>query len=209
MTIKKKGRPKASEAGLFEEKILACATDLFMSQGYGRTSISQILSVSDCGKSAFYLRFGDKESLFSAVVQRSIRTLFTELGEAPKYGNLNDCLQQVGEKLAVGMLADRCIAFIRITAAEALNFPLLAQKAYQSSLTGSVDYVESAIKTFFEGRDDDHLREIAVRFCELVIQPLCFQAAFGCLPENSKEHICDHVSDVIVLLNAKGLINSL
>ncbi|QBL08744.1 TetR/AcrR family transcriptional regulator [Rheinheimera sp. D18] len=209
MTTKKKGRPKASDAGVFEEKLLACATDLFMRQGYGGTSISQILSVSDCGKSAFYLRFGDKESLFSAVVQRSIRTIFIELGELPTCDSLNDCLQDVGERLALGMLAERCIAFIRITAAEALNFPLLAQKAYQSSLAGSVDYVASALKTFLESHNDERLREIAIRFCELVIQPLCFQAAFGCIPENPKEYIRDHVSDVIILLNAKGLTNCL
>lgn len=208
MVIKKKGRPKASDAGVFEEKILVCATDLFMKQGYGRTSIGQILRVSDCGKSAFYRKFGDKESLFSAVVLRSIQTIFKELGEIPICDSLGDCLQDVGERLVVGMLADRCIAFIRITAAEALNFPLLAQKAYQLSLAGSVDYVELALKTFSESHDGEHLREIAVRFCELVLQPLIFQAAFGCAPENLGKYVKEHVSDIIILLNAKGLINS-
>jgi TetR/AcrR family transcriptional regulator, transcriptional repressor for nem operon len=52
------------------EKVLAAATDLFSTRGFGRTSVDDILRASNVAKSNFYYHFDSKEALGLAVLMR-------------------------------------------------------------------------------------------------------------------------------------------
>ena len=204
----KRGRPKAGDVGQVEVRVFDTATALFLEQGFGRTTLDQVLKNSKSGKSAFYLRYPNKESLFATVVQRSIAQMFAEMKCESTQPDLESCLRFAGTQLAESMLIPRCVSLMRITAAEAHSFPELAQMAYSQSFQQSVKYLIDSISKTELLSDEEVITEISTRFCELVLQPLSFQAAFGANIENLRSRVAKDIEDAILLLTAKGLLES-
>ena len=201
----RRGRPPAQEAGLIEERVLDAATALFLEQGFGRTTLDRVAQTAGTGKSSVYGRYSDKETLFAAVVERSIETMFRELAPAPSGGTVTERLRHVGLELSRSLLVPRCVAFMRITAAEAEAFPALARMAYDVSFEGSVQCALAALEPL--ELPEDKARSIACSFVELTVQPVSFQAAFGGSFEDLKLRAEADVYDAILLLEAKGLLN--
>lgn len=204
----RRGRPPATEAGAAEERVLEAATALFLEQGFGRTTLDQVSQRSRTGKSAIYGHFPDKQALFAAVVRRSIHAMFDEMAARPSGGNFKERLRHVGLALTESLLVPRCVALMRITAAEALNFPDLARMAYQVSFDGSVRCVIAALDTGGERLASEQASRTAERFVELAIQPMSFQAAFGSDIDVLRERSAADVDDAITLLEAKGWLST-
>lgn len=199
----RRGRPSAKEMLLVDERVLSAATALFLELGYGRTTLDMVSQRAKTGKSALYNRYQNKESLFNAVVQRSIQTMFEHMASIDMSADCRSRLRSVGLQLIEGILHPRCVALMRITAAEAQNFPELAKLAYDVSFEGSVRYVVTALEgtKLPTGQNVD---EIARRFVEVAVQPLSFQAAFGLGPDLLRERSAANVDDALALLEATG-----
>ncbi len=198
--FRRRGRPPGQQAGLLEERVLQVATALFLERGFGRTTLDLVAQRAEIGKSSLYARYPDKGALFDAVVSHSIQAMFDHMAPVPHSLDFAQRLQAVGEVLINGLLHPRCVALMRITAAEADNFPGLALKAYQVSLEGSVEYVLMAMGTTDAGHTDAELRALAQRFVEVAVQPLSFQAAFGVEAELLRLRAPACVQDAVVLL---------
>src|SRR5450755_5128969 len=69
---RRSGRPSRADALLLRERILEAATELFLAEGYGSTSIEAVAARAGISKRTFYDRFNDKTMLFAAVVHRII-----------------------------------------------------------------------------------------------------------------------------------------
>lgn len=197
---RRRGRPPAQQAGLLEERVLQVATALFMERGFGRTTLDLVAQQAEVGKSSLYARYPSKGALFDAVVSHSIQAMFDHMAPVPQSLDFAQRLQTIGEILIDGLLHPRCVALMRITAAEAGNFPGLALKAYQVSLEGSVEYVLMAMGTTRAGNADAQLRALAQRFVEVAVQPLSFQAAFGVEAELLRLRAPACVKDAVALL---------
>lgn len=197
---RKRGRPPLAEVGMANERVLEVATALFLDLGFGRTTLDLVAQHAMVGKSGLYTRYPNKGALFAAVVERSIQTMFSHM--APVGADLDRAgrLQSVGEILIDGMLHPRCVALMRITAAEAHNFPDLAGTAYQVSFDGAVRNVLQALGH----QESPELRRVAERFVEVAVQPLSFQAAFGANVEGLRRKSASCVQDALVLLKARG-----
>ncbi|MBH0117670.1 TetR/AcrR family transcriptional regulator [Salinibacterium sp. NG253] len=63
------GRPRAFD----EEAVLNQLTALFWQQGYGHTSMSDIVEASGVHKPSLYRTFGSKDELFATVLRRYLR----------------------------------------------------------------------------------------------------------------------------------------
>ncbi|HKF70791.1 MAG TPA: helix-turn-helix domain-containing protein, partial [Stellaceae bacterium] len=57
------------------EQILEIATPLFLTQGYGATSIEAVAKRARMSKRTVYSRFRDKAELFGAVVHRLVERM--------------------------------------------------------------------------------------------------------------------------------------
>ena len=204
----RKGRPRAEDRGLVDERVLDAATALFLEQGYGRTTLDQVSDRSRTGKSTLYGRYANKEELFAAVVTRSIDAMFNDLEAGPSEGDVQSRLRHIGRELARVMLDTRCVALMRITAAEAGNFPDLATLGYRMSFDGTARYVADAIVGPGGDVPVASVLPIACRFVELALQPISFQATFGVDPDILKKEVGRHVDEAIVLLTATGLLKT-
>src|SRR6266849_10769867 len=56
-------------------ELLAAATCVLAEKGLHETKVSDIAAAADVGVGTFYLHFSDKETLFDAVVEETVRRL--------------------------------------------------------------------------------------------------------------------------------------
>jgi len=126
-TPRRGGRPSRAEAEQLGERILDVATDLFLTQGYGATSIEAIAQRAQISKRTFYHRFDDKAVLFGAVVHRIIARLRPPAGVSLVEGaDLQEFLQRLAAIILRAALSPQAIALHRLIVAESARFPHLA-----------------------------------------------------------------------------------
>lgn len=121
------GRPSRAAAEQLGETILDAATALFLSDGYGVTSIEAVARRARISKRTFYSRFRDKAELFGAVVHRVVERLRppgdTALFEG---GSLEEILTRLARLILRAALSPEALALHRVIVAEATRFPELA-----------------------------------------------------------------------------------
>jgi len=122
------GRPARDEAPLIREKILAAATDLFLSRGFGATSIEAVAARAKIGKRTFYHRFRDKPALFRAVIERLLQRWLPQFDaafEAP--GQLATIPARSARRMLTMALEPEALALRRLLLTEAERFPELVE----------------------------------------------------------------------------------
>ncbi len=109
------------------ERILDVATGLFLTEGYGATSIEAVAQRAGISKRTFYHRFADKAALFDAVVRRIVQHLRPP-ASMPLYegASLEAILRRLARLLLRAALAPMALALNRLMVAEAQRFPELA-----------------------------------------------------------------------------------
>ncbi len=123
------GRPSIAQAGQIDEKILATASELFLTQGYGETSIEAVAKRAGISKRTFYHRYADKSALFGAVMHR----LVVQLRPAPaadahlfEGADPETVLQRLAHLILDAALQPEALALHRVILSEAGRFPELA-----------------------------------------------------------------------------------
>jgi len=121
------GRPSKADAERLAEHILDIATDLFLTQGYGATSIEAVAQHAGIAKRTFYARFTDKPALFAAVVHRIVERLRPP-GDVRLYdgGSCEDVLRRLARFILRAALTHEALALNRLLLAESSRFPELA-----------------------------------------------------------------------------------
>lgn len=124
---RKSGRPTRRTAEKLRDHILDVATDLFMQQGYGLTTVEAVAQEARVSKRTLYFRFEDKAALFSAVVNRIIDRLHPP-ADVPLIddGTLDSNLTRLAHLMLQGALSAEGLALSRLIAAESAKFPELA-----------------------------------------------------------------------------------
>lgn len=121
------GRPSREESEKLGERILDAATDLFLTHGYGATSIEAVARRARVSKRTFYSRFEDKSALFRAVVHRIVETLRPPPHVPLLEGaDLESILQRLAELILHAALTPQAIALHRLIVGESARFPKLA-----------------------------------------------------------------------------------
>ncbi|HEV2162710.1 MAG TPA: TetR/AcrR family transcriptional regulator [Stellaceae bacterium] len=167
------GRPSREDAALLGERILDVATELFLAEGYGVTSIEAIAQRARISKRTFYHRFPDKAALFGAVIHRIIERLRPP-ADIPLFegGNLDEILRRLARLILRAVLAPTALSLHRLLVAEGRRFPELAAAAARE---GSRDEAVKQIAAMIDhearasGRAVDRPQLAAEQFLEFVI----------------------------------------
>jgi AcrR family transcriptional regulator len=122
------GRPSRAEALRLRERILVAATELFLAEGYGSTSIEAVAKHAGVSKRTLYDRFDDKAVLFAAVVHRIIAQIRPP-PEVPlvEGATLADILRRLALLILRAALSPQAIALHRLVNAESARFPELVR----------------------------------------------------------------------------------
>jgi TetR/AcrR family transcriptional repressor of mexJK operon len=120
------GRPSRQQAAQLGERLLDAATQLFLSLGYGATSVEAVARRARISKRTFYHRFRDKPALFVAVVHRIIDRLRPPADVPLLEGDLQEILRRLAGIILRAALSPQAIALNRMIVAESGRFPKLA-----------------------------------------------------------------------------------
>jgi AcrR family transcriptional regulator len=125
-------------------KILSAATRLFLSLGYGETSIDAIVEKSGGSKATLYSYYPTKADLFRAVIDSIVTT--DEGPELPSLENVRDTLVEFAEHRLGVVFSSNHRALMRLIIAERERFPDIARMYYeQGPLRG-----HKVLRDFFE-----------------------------------------------------------
>lgn len=111
------------------ESVLDAAVELFLSEGFDRTSMDAVAARAGVSKTTVYAHFADKVELFRAVTERSGASLDVDLDEV-----MHASAQDPQERLALILFkileataAPQYLAFLRVMVTEAVRRPELTQ----------------------------------------------------------------------------------
>jgi len=141
------GRPSREQAAQLHETILDVATALFLTEGFGATSIEAVAARARISKRTFYHRFDDKAKLFEAVVHRLIArwrpSVEARLQEA---GSLAEILERAAREILAIALSPEALALHRVVIAEAQRFPTLAQVLNESGTKSGIERIAGLLE---------------------------------------------------------------
>ncbi len=125
--MRKGGRPPRADALKLRQRILQAATELFLEQGYGSTSIEAVAARAGISKRTFYDRFEDKAVLFTAVVHYIIEQIRPPADVPLLAGaSLPQILQRLAGLILKAALSPQALALHRLVTGESSRFPELA-----------------------------------------------------------------------------------
>ncbi len=130
------GRPSRADALLLRQRILHVATELFLAEGYGSTSIEAVAARAGISKRTLYHRFDDKAALFAAVVHAIIEQIRPPAGVPLVEGTtLREVLRRLAGMILRAALSPQAIALHRLVMAESARFPELARTVHGDGAT--------------------------------------------------------------------------
>lgn len=115
------------------EAILKTATDLFLEQGYDRTSLEQILERTGGSRRIIYQEFGNKEGLFVAVVEAILDHLVQRLSSLNWQENPPEkALVEAGTAFVQALTAPETLATFRMLLPEITHYPDLGETFFRN-----------------------------------------------------------------------------
>jgi TetR/AcrR family transcriptional regulator, mexJK operon transcriptional repressor len=187
------GRPKDV---LKRELILDAAERVFFAQGFSAATIERIAADAGVSKVTVYGHFGDKETLFEAVVMRETAQIKAAVAQlVTSQSSLEQSLINLGEVFIGFVLSPRIIDFDRLIVAEAVKNPALAKRFMTAGPHQIARLVETIIA---KGVQSGELRvanlpKAAEDMAGLWLGMCKMEAQMGLLPEMSSAAISARV----------------
>ena len=125
--LPRRGRPPKQAAEGLRDQIMASARELFLRQGFAATSVQQIAEHAGATKRTLYVKIGDKESLFRAVIDDVLQDWRHTVDGAASSGSLQTRLEQIGLQLLSAVLAPDMLRLNRVLLSEVYRFPALTE----------------------------------------------------------------------------------
>jgi TetR/AcrR family transcriptional regulator, mexJK operon transcriptional repressor len=156
------GRPSRQQSAQLADRIIDVAEKLFLSHGFGATSIEAVAKQAGISKRTFYHRFPGKERLFEAVVRRLIERWLppfdTEMLSAP---DLADALRHTADYILRIALTPEALALHRLVIHEAQRFPSLARIMHELGAASGIERIASHLEPHIKSGE---LRTVDPRF---------------------------------------------
>lgn len=179
------GRPSREDAERIGEAILATATEMFLAQGYGATSIEAIAQRLGIAKRTFYSRFKDKAALFEAVVHHIVGQLRPpDIAPLFRGGTLEEILLRVGQLALDAAISPNALALQNLVLTESGRFPELAGIALGEGTRQQA--IDALAHLMADKLPADEARFAAAQFLQMAIS-LPQHSALGIAPKMSKE----------------------
>lgn len=165
---------------LSNEEFLDKALDLFLEQGFERTSIEAITASAGMAKRTVYLRYGDKTSLFKAALQRAIEDWIVpvERLRAAETGDLEASLLAIGQILVDNILSPAGLRLLRLTNAESGRMPEIGDYTVHQGTDQTIAYLADLFRRHL-GADFAEAEDAADAFLALVVGGPANTAAWG------------------------------
>jgi TetR/AcrR family transcriptional repressor of mexJK operon len=152
---RRSARPRAADPRVVRSRaaVVDAARALFLHGGYAGTTMEQIAERAGLTKRTVYNNYADKEALFTQIVTEVIgyaeafaRDLQQEFTVPMTAARLPAALDDLGRRLALGILRPEVIALRRLLIAEAREFPALAARYFDRAPAQVLDALASGFE---------------------------------------------------------------
>ena len=127
------GRPPRNRSGEIEEAILTAAKELFLSIGYGATTMEAVALAAGVSKRTLYVRHATKDQLMTAVVEHSVlrwsRDATDRAGDLP--ADFRERMNRHACVFAQALADSEIQQFDRLITSTASLFPEVARTFYE------------------------------------------------------------------------------
>ncbi len=149
------------------------AAELFLAHGYDGVSIDELIRDVGGSKASVYNFYGDKDGLFTAVMDDTIRELVSPLMALNLKGlSLSQGLQTFAATLLSVLLQPRHLAFQRLIIAEALRHPAIGTSWYRNGPDMTCEVLRDFLaeqQRLGHVRPEVEPRQYAVLFHDMVV----------------------------------------
>jgi TetR/AcrR family transcriptional regulator, mexJK operon transcriptional repressor len=130
--------------------VVDAARTLFLRNGYANTTVEDIAALAGLTKRTVYNNYADKDALFTQIVRDTIayaeefaRGLREEFAADITATNLREALDDLGQRLALGIIRPEVIALRRLLIGEGSAFPALAREYFERAPGQVIDALAS------------------------------------------------------------------
>lgn len=160
-----RGRPRLEDVAIIENRLLEAALQSFLQNGYGGTSMAQIVKAAGVSKTTLYSRFSSKEELFRAIIFQQIEALapWGLLRAHMDPPNLVQGLKSFANHMLAQSLQGDLLGVNRLMFSESHRFPELGNSAAERTalgITRIANFIrECAVADGIPCRDPDGVAE--------------------------------------------------
>jgi AcrR family transcriptional regulator len=137
------GRPTREQAQQRHEELLDHALNVFLANGFERSTIDAIAASAGMAKRTIYARYPDKAALFEAAVQRAVDRWIVpiETLRAVETDDLEETLIAIARIRLESYTSPAGVALQRILNAEGHRFPNLYRLAYDQGTMPALEFI--------------------------------------------------------------------
>jgi TetR/AcrR family transcriptional regulator, mexJK operon transcriptional repressor len=172
------GRPTLSD-----DKLLSIALDLFLENGFERTSIDAIAAAAGMAKRTLYARHDDKVTLFKAALTRAIEHWIVpvERLRAAECDGLEETLQKIGQILLANILSPAGLRLLQLSNTVSVSMPEIAAHNTRIGTEPTLAYLADLFRRRLlpATGDDSEADEAALAFLHLVVGGPASMAGWG------------------------------
>jgi TetR/AcrR family transcriptional regulator, mexJK operon transcriptional repressor len=173
--VRRRGRPPRDASDRSGDELLAHALEHFLDKGFEGTTINAITASLGMSKQTVYARYGDKLTLFKAVLQRAVDiwTAPLERLSTLEGDDLEATLIDVARLIVTTLMSPAGLQLIRITNAEAYRMPEIGAYTYLRGHQQIARYLSDLFRRriFAEARELPDLDDLATTFLNLMSGP--------------------------------------
>lgn len=143
----KAGRPTREQARQRHEELLDCALDVFLDNGFERSTMDAIAAATGMAKRTIYRLYPDKAALFRAAVQRAVDRWIVPIETlyAVETHDLEETLVAIAKMRLESFTSPAGVALQRILNAEGYRFPDLFRLAYEQGTRPALKFIADVL----------------------------------------------------------------
>lgn len=131
------GRPRREDSERKRAQLLDAAAEMFIREGYARTSMAKLAGAADIGKPTIYAHFGNKANLFSMVVSHILENHLMAVEDHLDSVDAEEGLKNQLTNIIAASIQPMFLGLFRLFLSEAHQFPEIST-AFNASNEGSV-----------------------------------------------------------------------
>jgi len=178
------GRPTREQAERRSRELLGKALDLFLENGFERTTMEGIAAAIGMAKRTIYAQYGDKLTLFKASLQRAINEWIVPVDvlRQAESEDFEETLLEIGHLLVENVMTPEGMRLLRITNAEANRMPEISAYTYAQGTAPTLAYLSDLFARragLGQGRKGEGADAAALAFLYLVVGGPASLSAWG------------------------------
>lgn len=180
------GRPTAAMIALRNEELLDQSLDLFLDNGFEATTIEAISAAVGMSRRTIYTRYGDKETLFRAALQRAIDQWIVpaEVLHAAESDDLEQTLLAIAQLWTANIRQPSGMRLVRIANTEVFARPEVAAYMYAQTAQPTLGYLTDLFRRRLRpGQPVPDAEDAAAAFLILVVEGSIQLAVWGQTPD--------------------------